>query len=249
MEVADGREVTARTVVLANGMSWRRLGIPRLEELIGAGVFYGAAVTEARAMEGLDVCVVGGGNSAGQAAQHLAKHASSVTMLVRGDSLVPSMSEYLITELEHTANVTVRLGVEVADGRGGDRLEAVTVRNRSTGITEEIETAALFVLIGAEPRTEWLAETVERNGRGYVLTGLDVMRDGRLPRRWPLDRQPFALETSLPGVFAAGDVRFRSMKRVASAIGEGASVVQLIHQYLGLEGMASRAVPAKRPLG
>lgn len=251
LTVEDGREVRARAVVLAVGVTWRRLGIPSLEALIGAGVFYGAAVTEARAMEGLDVCVVGGGNSAGQAAQHLARYARSVTLLARGESLRDSMSDYLITELEHTPEVTVRLGVELVDGGGEGRLERVTVRDRATGATEELETAALFVLIGAEPGTEWLEGVVERSPEGYVLTGLDLLRDGENPEGWPLRRQPLLLETSVPGVFAAGDVRYGSVKRVASATGEGATAIQLVHQYLrGQEVLspAGRADAARDPL-
>ncbi len=232
IQVADGREVSARAVILATGVSWRRLDIPRLESLIGAGVFYGAAGSEARAMRGQHVCVLGAGNSAGQAAAHLAKYAESVTLLVRGDALAASMSDYLITELRQLPNVTVRLGIEVIDGEGDGRLEALTIRNLATGATERMATAALFVLIGAEPRTEWLRGSVERDGQGYILTGNELMDDGRPPFGWPLSRPPFHLETSLPGVFAAGDVRSGSVKRVASAVGEGASAVQLLHQYL-----------------
>ncbi len=228
----DGQEVRAGAVVVATGVEWRRLGIPRLERLMGAGVFYGAAVTEARAMAGLDVCVVGGGNSAGQAAQNLSRYAATVTLLVRGPSLRTSMSQYLITELENTPNVRIRLGVDLVDGSGDSRLEGVRIRDRASGQTEDIETSALFVLIGAEPHTGWLDGAVRRSGRGYVLTGADLLEGGRPPEGWPLARQPLLLETSVPGVFAAGDVRFRSVKRVASAIGEGATSVQLIHQYL-----------------
>jgi len=232
VHLADGREVRARAVLLASGVAWRRLGLPRLERLIGTGVFYGAASSEARAMAGQHVGVVGAGNSAGQAAMHLAKHAASVTLLVRGDSLEKGMSEYLIKEVEQAPNVTVRLGVELVDGEGEGRLDAVLIRDRATGTTERIATSALFVLIGAEPRTGWLEGVVARNRQGYLLTGHDLLHDGRPPQGWPLLRPPFLLETSLPGVFAAGDVRFRSVKRVASAVGEGATAVQLVHQYL-----------------
>ncbi len=175
-DVADGQEVTARAVVLAMGVSWRRLGIPRLEALIGAGVFYGAAASEARAMRGRHVCVVGGGNAAGQAAVHLAKHADRVTLLVRGDSLATSMSEYLTAEVARTRNIDVRLGAEVIDGEGETGLEAIVVRDRADGTTERIPTAALFVMIGAEPHTDWLAGAVARDESGYILTGNDVTR-------------------------------------------------------------------------
>ena len=243
IRVADGREVAARVVVLATGATWRRLGRPRLEALIGAGVFYGAAASEARAMRGRHVCVVGGANSAGQAAAYLAKHAASVTLLVRGDSLAESMSEYLTNELRRTPNVTVRLGVEVADGEGDGRLEAVTLRHRAGGELERLPTSALFVHIGAEPRTEWLRGSVARDQAGYVLTGADLLRGGRPRDRWPLARPPQLFETSLPGVFAAGEVRHGSVKRVASAVGEGATAVQLVHQYLAQQqGAAASAL-------
>lgn len=247
LTVADGREVRAKTVVLAMGVSWRRLGIPNLEHLVGAGVFYGAAVTEARAVEGLDACVVGGGNSAGQATQHLAGHARSVTLLVRGRSLDTSMSEYLVTELEHTPNVTIRLGVEPVGGAGDGRLESVTVRDRASGRVEEIPTSALFVLIGGEPHTGWLDGVVERSRDGYILTGTDLLRDGRVPEGWPLGRQPLPLETSVPGVFAAGDVRHGSVKRVVSATGEGATTIQLVHQHLGGREVFPPPGPARVP--
>jgi thioredoxin reductase (NADPH) len=234
VQVADGQEVTARTVVLATGVSWRRLGIPKLERLIGAGVFYGSATTEARAMEGKHVSVVGGGNAAGQAVAHLARYAEEVTLLVRGDSLEQSMSEYLISELGGRSNVSVRLGVELVDGEGDEQLQAVVVRERSSGSIERIPTAGLFVMIGAEPHTEWLDGTVDRDERGFVLTGNDLDPDS-----WPLERAPLLFETSLAGVFAAGDIRHGSVKRVTTAMGEGATVIQLVHQHL--EGDRDRA--------
>jgi thioredoxin reductase (NADPH) len=200
--------------------------------LVGAGVFYGAAGAEARAMDGQDVFVVGAGNSAGQAALHLARYAASVTLLVRGPDLAKSMSEYLIQEIGHAPNVAVRLRTQVADGLGGHRLEGLVLRRAGDGGTEEVPAAALFVMIGGEPRTEWLAG-VERDDRGYVLTGHDLLAPDGLPAGWPHQRPPLLLETSIPGVFAAGDVRHRSVKRVASAVGEGAVAVQLVHQYLG----------------
>ena len=182
-------------------------------------------------MEGRDVFVVGGGNSAGQTALHLARHARQVTMLVRGDSLARSMSDYLIREIGATANITVRLQTEVTDGHGADHLEALTLHDRRDGRTEQVPAAALFVLIGGEPRTQWLPGTVQLRW-GYILTGRDVVRDGSDPSRWPLDRAPLPLETSIPGVFAVGDARYRSIKRVASAVGDGATAVRLVHEYL-----------------
>jgi thioredoxin reductase (NADPH) len=208
--------------------------VPRLEALVGAGVFYGAAGSEARAMEGQQVYVVGAGNSAGQAALHLAKYAASVTLVVRGTDLGARMSDYLVQEIDHAPNVTVRLNTQVVDGLGSWRLEGLVLRRCDTGATEEVPAAALFVMIGAEPHTDWLAG-VERDDRGYILTGHDLLGPGGLPAGWPHRRPPLLLETSVPGVFAAGDVRHRSVKRVASAVGEGAVAVQLVHQYLDRE--------------
>jgi thioredoxin reductase (NADPH) len=237
VHLADGRQIAADAVIVAPGISWRRLGVPRLEALIGAGVFYGAAGSEARAMEGRDVFVVGAGNSAGQSALYLAWYARQVTMLVRGDSLAQSMSDYLIREIEVTSNITVCLHTEVTDGHGSDHLESLTLHDRLHDQTEQVPAAALFVLIGGEPRTQWLPEAIQLNG-GYILTGRDVVRDGAHPSRWPLDRPPLPLETSMPGVFAAGDARYRSIKRVASAVGDGATAVRLAHEYLAAERAA-----------
>ena len=232
INLADGGEITTQAVVLATGVTYRRLGIPRLDELNGAGVFFGAAVTEAEAMSGQAVFVVGGGNSAGQAAVHLAKFAKQVTLLVRGPSLAESMSDYLIRELRGAPNVEIRHRVEVVDGQGETRLEQLTLRDRESGDTQTVPAAAVFVLIGAQPRTDWLPDQIQRDRWGYVLTGNDLLRDGRLPDQWPLQRPPMLLETSMPGVFAVGDVRHASIKRVASAAGEGSISIQLVHQYL-----------------
>ena len=230
----DGTEVTARAVVIACGVTWRRLDVPALEALVGAGVFYGAAGAEARAMQGREVFVVGAGNSAGQAAMHLSRYAASVTMLVRGSSLRASMSEYLVSEIEQAPNIQVRLGTEVVDGSGSGRLETLTLRSRVDASTEVVSASALFLLIGAEPRTGWLAGSVARDDHGYVLTGQDLLASGDVSPAWPLQRPPMLLETSMPGVFAAGDVRHRSIKRVAAAAGEGSTAVQLVHEYLRL---------------
>ncbi len=234
VHTTDGSAVRARAVVLATGVTWRRLNIPALEALVGAGVFYGAAGAEARAVQGCDVVVVGGGNSAGQAAVHLARYARSVTILVRGTGLAATMSTYLITEITSHPAISVRVRTEIVDGIGSGGLEALTVVDRSTGRQATIPASALFVLIGAEPRTEWLAETVARDPQGYLLTGQLAGVRGAAPA-WPLERPPMLLETSVPGVFAAGDVRSRSVKRVAAAVGEGATAVRLIHAFLAGE--------------
>jgi thioredoxin reductase (NADPH) len=187
-------------------------------------------------MQGRDVCVVGAGNSAGQAAAHLASYADRVTLLVRGDTLAKSMSKYLIAELRGLPNVAVRLGVELVDGTGEDHLSDVVVRDRTSGAFEHIPTTGLFVLIGAEPHTEWLDGTVERDPRGFVLTGSGVSAARDRPSAWPLERAPMLLETSFPGVFAAGDLRHASIKRVTTAMGDGATVIQLVHEYLAIQG-------------
>ena len=232
VRLADGSQVAARAVIIATGVTWRRLGVPALEALVGAGVFYGAAAAEARAMAGRDVYVIGAGNSAGQAAIHLAKYAASVTMVVRGPGLRATMSSYLVTEISKTANIHLRPGTEVIGGQGHCSLETLTLRQHTTGATDTIPAAALFVMIGAEPRTNWLEGSVQRDDQGFILTGRDLYPAGQLADGWPLDRPPLLLETSMPGAFAAGDVRHRSIKRVASAVGEGAAAIQLVHEYL-----------------
>ena len=228
LELEDGSVVGARVVVLATGVSYRRLGVPELEALVGAGVFYGAATVEAQALAGKRAFVVGGGNSAGQAAVHLAKYADRVTVLVRSSSLSASMSEYLIREIDNAPNVDVRYGVEVVVAAGDGRLERLELRDRSTGEAETVDADGLFVLIGAEPLTGWLPERLARDRWGYVVTGPD------LGDAWTLARAPFLLETSLPGVFAVGDVRHGSIKRVASAVGEGSTCIRLVHEYFAL---------------
>ena len=234
--LSDGSEITSRTVVVATGVAYHRLAIPALERLVGKGVFYGA-VSEARAMRGEEVFVVGAGNSAGQAALHLAEYAAQVTILVRGDSLADSMSAYLIDELAVTPNVKIRVSTTVEDGRGQHRLEGLVVKDQATGQAETIKAAALFVLIGAAPRTDWLDGTLERDDHGYILTCRDLApRYEPLNDLWPRqDRPPLPLETNLPGVFAVGDVRHNSVKRVASAVGAGALAISSARVYLAEE--------------
>jgi thioredoxin reductase (NADPH) len=246
VHLGHGGQVAAKAVIVAPGIAWRRLGVPRLEALVGAGVFYGAAGTEAGAMEGRDVFVVGGGNSAGQTALHLARYARRVTMLVRADGLARSMSDYLIREIEATSNVTVRPRTEVADGHGAAYLDGLTLYDRQHDRKEQVAAAALFVLIGGAPRTQWLPAAVQLES-GYILTGRDIVRDGAPPARWPLERAPLPLETSVPGVFAAGDARHRSIMRVASAVGDGATAVRLVHEYLATPIPASRPAPGRSP--
>jgi thioredoxin reductase (NADPH) len=252
LTLSDGAEVAGRAVILATGASYRRLGVPGLEGLVGTGVFYGAAVSEAQAMTGQEVYVVGGANSAGQAAVHLSEYASRVTLVVRGRSLSTSMSDYLIKEIEAAPNIGLRFGARVVDGGGEGRLEHLVLEDLASGLTETVPTAALFVLIGAEPRTGWLPDEIVRDRRGYVVTGSDLLQDGRPPRGWPLGRPPLPMETSIPGVFAAGDVRYGSVKRVASAVGAGAIAVQSVHEHfvkakLGLDVSRSpRLRPAAR---
>jgi thioredoxin reductase (NADPH) len=211
-------------------VSYRRLEAPGLDAFAGRGVYYGAAAGDARQCEGDVVYVVGAANSAGQAVLNLARFASRVVLLVRGDSLDRSMARYLVDRIQTADNIEVRLNAEIAGGRGGDHLEALVLADRLDGTKEEVDTNWLFVFIGASPLTEWLGPDVARDAHGFVVTGQDVLAlDGG---KWPLSRSPLLLETSLPGVFAAGDVRLESMKRVASAVGEGAMAVYLVHRYL-----------------
>jgi thioredoxin reductase (NADPH) len=231
VEFAGGATMAARTVLIATGVSWRRLGIPALEALNGAGVFYGAAAAaDTGDVDGTHVFVVGAGNSAGQAAVHLARSAASVTVLVRRDRLGATMSDYLVRQLEETPNIEIRLSTEIIDGGGAGRLSTLTLRDHARELTEEVSADALYVMIGAVPHTEWLAGTLARDDQGYIITGVGLAEQDAHP--WPLARPPMLLETSLPGVFAAGDVRAGSIKRVASAVGGGSIAVQLIHLRL-----------------
>ncbi|GAA1818858.1 response regulator [Luedemannella flava] len=228
---ADGSEVAAHTVLLATGVAYRPLTAPGVAELTGRGVYYGSAATEAPECAGEDVYIVGGANSAGQAAVFFARHAARVTLLVRGDSLARSMSHYLIEQLAALPNVQTRTGTVVTEAHGDARLEAISVRD-ADGACETLKAGHLFVFIGAQPPTDWLCAQVRRDEQGFVCTGADLLVEGRRPPGWQLPRDPYHLETSVPGVFAAGDVRAGSVKRVASAVGEGAMAVNLVHRYL-----------------
>ena len=232
LALSDGTALTARTVIIATGASYRRLGIAALEDLHGRGVFYGAATSEAPAMRGRTVVVAGGGNSAGQAALYLAKWASKVTILVRAASLADSMSSYLIRQIAATPNIDVRYHVQLAGGTGAGagRLPSLILHDTATRTQRTVPADALFVLIGSQPRTEWLGQGIVRDQQGFIITGPGLL--ARTSPRWPLARPPLPLETSLPGVFAAGDVRQGSVKRVASAVGEGAATIPLVHRHL-----------------
>jgi thioredoxin reductase (NADPH) len=234
--LADGDEVTARAVVLATGVTYRQLDAPGVADLIGAGVFYGSAVSEAPGLRGQDIFIVGAGNSAGQAAIYFAKSARSVTLLARGDTLAKGMSDYLIKEIESTARVHVRLHTEVAAAGGDHRLSALVLRDRRTGQEEAVRAAALFVMIGATPHTDWLPDSIARDRHGFILTGRELPGGDAPGGTRPL---PLPLETSLPGVFAAGDVRTGSVKRVASAVGEGAVAISQVHQHLQRQAIRS----------
>jgi thioredoxin reductase (NADPH) len=229
---ADGGSLDAHTVILATGVSYRQLAAPGLDELTGRGVYYGSALTEAAACVGQDIYVVGGANSAGQAAVYLSQHAKSVTLLVRGSSLERSMSYYLIQQIGRIENINVRTCTEVSAAHGEDHLEHLTLRDTSNGGSETVDAQMLFVFIGAAPLTGWLDGVVVRDDRGFVVAGPDLAPAGHQPPGWDLDRAPYHLETSVPGVFVAGDARAESAKRVASAVGEGAMAVMLVHRYL-----------------
>jgi thioredoxin reductase (NADPH) len=228
----DGAEVSAHAVVLATGVAYRPLVADGVAELTGSGVYYGSAATEGPSCSGSDVYIVGGANSAGQAALFFSRYARTVTLLVRGDSLEASMSYYLIQQLGRIDNVRVRTHCEVVSAQGDGHLQAITICDGKNGESATVECGYLFVFIGAEPRTDWLGDTVARDGRGFIYTGPDLLTNGTRPPGWDRDRDPFYLECSVPGIFAAGDVRANSVKRVASAVGEGAMAVTLVHRYL-----------------
>jgi thioredoxin reductase (NADPH) len=234
VQLADGTELGAHAVLLTTGVAYRRLAAPGVDELTGVGVFYGATTTDAATVRGEDVYIVGGANSAGQAAVFFARTARSVTLVVRGEGLERTMSSYLIEQIGALANVHVRARSEVVAASGTDHLERLRLADRDTGAEEDVDASWLFVFIGAAPCTDWLGKEILRDEHGFVLTGPDLVVDGQLPADWPLERQPYFLETSVPGVFAAGDVRGQSVKRVASAVGEGAMAVTLVHRFLEL---------------
>jgi thioredoxin reductase (NADPH) len=237
--VADFGWVRARAALLATGVSYRRLGVPALEALTGAGVVYGGPASEVSRIAGREVYVVGGANSAGQAALYLARFARRVTLIVRAESLAAGMSHYLIRQIEETDNLDVRLRSEVIDGGGAAHLEHLVLRDRVDGGEERVNADALFLMIGARPHTDWLPPEIERDGGGYVLTGPDLVRVDA----WPLERSPFLFETSMPGVLAAGDVRHGSVKRVAAGVGEGSVAIQLLHQLFAADGLHPRGRP------
>jgi thioredoxin reductase (NADPH) len=239
--LTDGSEISCAALLIATGVTYTRLLAPGLDALTGSGVYYGAAMTEALGCQGQDVYIVGGANSAGQAAVHFASYARNVTMLVRGESLAASMSQYLIDRIHETPNIHVRAGCQVVEAHGNGHLEEVTIVDRIAGRTETIPAYSLFIFIGAQPCTEWLAGQIACDERGFILTGDDLPRDksGKRVRGWASDRAPFGLETSVPGIFVAGDARHGSVKRVASGVGEGAIAVSFIHQYLASLGVGA----------
>lgn len=232
IKLADGSELSCHALMIATGVQWRRLDVPGIDRLQGAGVYYGGGATEALSCKGEVVYVVGGANSAGQAAMNFARHAERVIMLVRGDSLASTMSQYLIDQIEDTPNIQVWSHASVVEVAGQIRLEEISVLCADTGKVEKVAANSMFIFIGAQPRTDWLKDVVERDEHGFLLTGPDLLRNGRRPTGWMLERDPFLLESNIPGVFAVGDVRHGSVKRVASGVGEGSVAVQFIHQYL-----------------
>ncbi|MCH8013102.1 MAG: FAD-dependent oxidoreductase [Candidatus Marinimicrobia bacterium] len=230
--LADGNELSCQALIIATGMSLRTLNVPGIEAVTGAGVYYGAVLTEAAYYKGKPVFVVGGANSAGQGAMFFSRYASKVTMLVRGSALKKGMSQYLVDQINDTENIEVRLQTSVAKVIGTNRLEALVIKNNDSGKTETIPAAAIIIFIGAKPHTDLVANVMERNQAGFILTGPDLIRNGRRPKNWRLKRDPFLLETSVPGIFAVGDVRQGAVRRVASAVGQGSTAVSFVHQYL-----------------
>jgi thioredoxin reductase (NADPH) len=232
VSLADGTEIGCKAMVIATGVSYRKLDVPGMDRLQGAGVYYGASMMEGESSRGEDVYLVGGANSAGQAAMYFSRFARRVVMLVRGESLSATMSKYLIDQIQATGNIHVETRSQVVEVHGAERLEALSVLCVDSGEVAQVPANSLFIFIGAAPRTDWLAGVVERDDRGFILSGADLVRDGKPPTGWRPDRDPWLLETSVPGIFVAGDVRHGSVKRVASSVGEGSIAVQFIHEYL-----------------
>lgn len=232
VKLKNGNEISSHAVLIAIGVEWRQLDVPGIDKLTGAGVYYGAALTEARTCRNEDVYIVGGGNSAGQAAMYLSKYARQITLLVRGDSLAKSMSQYLINEILATKNITTWTYSTVVEVQGDEKLEAITIVNSKTGERQAVSATSLFILTGGVPRTDWLKGVVEQDDRGFILTGSDLMHNSSFLQGWTLERNPFVLESSVPGIFVAGDVRHGSVKRVGCAAGEGSVAIHCIHQYL-----------------
>ena len=230
VQLSDGREISSHCVLLAPGVQYRKLEIPGADRLTGCGIYYGAALIEARACQGEEIYMVGGANSAGQAALYFAKFATKVTMLVRGDGLSATMSKYLIDEISRTSNIVIEVQTQVLEAFGNERLESLRLHGPAGD--SQVPASSVFVFIGAVPVTAWLPPCILRDDKGFVLSGSDLRKDGKLPEVWHETREPFLLETSVPGVFVAGDVRYGSIKRVASAVGEGSIAVQFVHQYL-----------------
>jgi thioredoxin reductase (NADPH) len=232
IKLADGNEISCHALMISTGVQWRRLEATGVDRLQGAGIYYGGGSTEALSCAGEVVYVVGGANSAGQAAMNFAKYAERVVILVRGDSLASTMSQYLIDQIKETPKIQLWAHASVVEAHGTSHLEEISVLCSDTNKVERVPASSMFIFIGALPRTDWLASIVERDERGFILTGPDLIRDGQRPKGWTLDRDPFLLETNVPGIFAVGDVRHGSVKRVASGVGEGSVAVQFIHQYL-----------------
>ena len=232
MKLADGNEISCHALMIASGVQWRRLDAPGVDKLQGAGIYYGGGATEALSCKGELIYIVGGANSAGQAAMNFAKYAERVVMIVRGSSLASTMSQYLIDQVKETPNIQLWAHASIAEVHGESHLEEISVMCSDTNTIERVPASAMFIFIGALPRTDWLGDLVERDERGFILTGPDLIREGNRPKGWTLDRDPFLLETNVPGIFAVGDVRHGSVKRVASGVGEGSVAVQFIHQYL-----------------